>query len=425
MTTSAPHEPRPAVRRIEERYRERRPRSMEAFAQLRRLLPGGETRSVSYFPPFPSVIIGGEGPIITDLDGNRYIDVLNNYTSLVHGHAMPEIVAAIEQAARGGTAFPAPTPELLRFADTLIERFAAIEMVRLTNSGTEAAILALRIVRAATGRRRVLLFEGGYHGTAPPFADADAEAVRIPYNDSDALAGALDSSIAAVFVEPFMGSAGVIPAQPGFIDKVAATAHSVGALVVLDEVQAARNNYRGVQSELDRAPDLVLLGKVIGGGLPIGAVGGLEQHLRLTAADSGVLAHSGTFNGNSASLLAGLASLEALDEPAIARLGSLTAALAAQIEAAGRAAGVPCATTRAGSIMQVHLREHAPVSYKAASATEAELTSTLHLALMDQGVFTAPRGMLNLSTALTQEHLEKIAAAYGCALGELREHGVA
>lgn len=404
---------------IVQRYAERRPRSKEIFERLREVLPGGETRSVAYYSPFPAVIVEGAGAVIRDADGHEYIDVLNNYTSLVHGHASPAITRAIKRSVATGTAFPAPTPPLLEFTELLARRFTSLERVRLTNSGTEAAMLALRIARAATGRRRILLFEGGYHGTAVPFAGPDPDAVRVPYNDASAVTRALDSSIAAVFIEPFMGSAGVIPAAPGFVDAVAEAARGAGALTVLDEVQSARNAYHGVQAFLATAPDLVLLGKIIGGGLPIGAVGGREDVMRLTAADSGTVAHSGTFNGNSASIAAGLASLQALDESRINELNARAKGLAASIEAAGRAAEVPCTVARAGSIMHVHLRRSAPVKSGQDSKKHASFVSSLHLALMDQGVYAAPRGMLNLSTALSDEQILSVGAAYERALAEL------
>jgi glutamate-1-semialdehyde 2,1-aminomutase len=415
--------PRLRAEAVAARYAARRPHSEELYARLRRTLPGGETRSVTYYEPFPTAIARGDGPTLVDVDGISYIDVLNNYTALVHGHAFPPIVDAIREAAAAGTAFPAPTPALADFAEVLVERFPAVERVRFTNSGTEAAILALRIARAVTGRRTVICFDGGYHGTAPPFAGADPDARRVPYNDLDAVRDALDETIAAVFAEPFLGSGGVVPAEAGFLDGVAAAAHAAGALFVLDEVQAARNAYAGAHASLAEAPDLVLLGKLIGGGLPVGAVGGAEQLLEVTAADRGTLPHSGTFNANAATVAAGLVSIDALDAEAIESLNSHAGRLAGAIESAGRRAGVPCCVTRAGSILHVHLLDRAPRDAAAAALADPQQAAMLHLLLLEHGVYAAPRGMLNLSTAMSADDLSTVAAAYDQALAALASGG--
>jgi glutamate-1-semialdehyde 2,1-aminomutase len=364
-------------------YEARTPRSREVFERLRAHLPGGETRTITFYRPYPLVIARGEGPILKDVDGNRYVDVLNNYTSLVHGHVFPPIVEAIREAVAEGTAFPAPHPRQLEWAELLTQRYPAVERVRFTNSGTEAAILAARIARRATGRERILLFEGAYHGTGPEFLGERADVVRVPYGEI-----ALDESIAAVFVEPFLGSGGVVEAGADFLGELQAEARRTGALFVLDEVQSLRNAYHGVHGALGLEPDLVLMGKIIGGGIAVGAVGGRQDVMELTAADrDDALLHAGTFNGNPLAAAAGVACLTALDERAIAGLNRRAAELAKRI---------PMPVRRSGSIMHV----------------EGADPSTLHLALLLEGVFAAPRGMLNLSTVMTDEHCEAVADAY-------------
>lgn len=408
-----------SVDEIAAAYASRRPRSRALYERLRALLPGGETRSVTFYRPFPSAIQKGEGAHILDADGHRYIDVLNNYTALVHGHAFPPAVEALQRVARDGTAFPAPTEALADLAEQIVQRFAAAELVRFTNSGTEAAILALRIARRASGRRKIVMFNGGYHGTAPPFADGDLDAVLVPYNDLDAVEEAVSSEVAAVFAEPFLGSGGVIPAAPGFLEGVQRVARAAGALFVVDEVQAARNSYAGEHSHLAEMPDLILLGKLIGGGLPVGAVAGRGELLEHTAADRGSLPHSGTFNGNRATLAAGSASLQALDAEAIIQLNIRAERLAAAIEAAGTAAGIAVSVTRAGSIMHVHLLPEAPTNAAEASGADPEKTTAMHLLLLDAGVYAAPRGMLNLSTAVTGQDLDEVVRAYAGAFNQL------
>lgn len=390
-------------------------------AEFRRFLPGGETRSITYYAPYPVVIRAGSGATITDIDGNEYVDVVNNYTALVHGHAFRPIIEAAVAAATSGTVHPAPTRALLDLAQAICSRYPAIERIRFTNSGTEASLLALRIARKATGRRRFLVFDGGYHGTAPEFVDPSPDRVSVPYNDLAAAESALDENIAAVFVEPFLGSGGVIPAGPGFLVGVAAAAAHAGAVLVLDEVQSLRNALGGAQGALGLRPDLTTMGKIIGGGFPVGAVGGSNELMQLTAADRpDGLKHSGTFNGNPVTAAAGLASLSHLDGRSISRLEANAEALSAAILCSAKTAGVPVAVTRAGSILHVHLLndEHgslgseALVNARVATQAGAADQGSLHLALLVNGIFATPRGMLNLSTAMTKDHLDAVAVGY-------------
>ena len=234
---------------------------------------------------------------------------------------------------------------------------------------------------------------------------------RAPWNDLAAVTALLgsDHDIAAVFAEPFLGAGGVRPAEPGFLAAVAALARDRGVLFVLDEVQGLRNGLGGEQGRLGLTPDLTLLGKIIGGGFPIGAVGGRADLLELTVAamTPAYVAHAGTFNGHLAAAAAGMMTLRYLDGPAITRLNEAAAALAARIVAGATAAGVPAEVTRAGSIMNVHLNDPGQLA-------------DLHLALLLNGVYTTPRGMINLSTALSPGDLDDIAAAYATAFTQLR-----
>jgi glutamate-1-semialdehyde 2,1-aminomutase len=390
-----------------EEYLAQTPRSRSMHEQLSRVLPGGETRHVTHYLPYPVAVGTGSGGRVVDVDGNEYLDVLNNYTSLVHGHSFGPVTEAIAGQAACGTVFPAPHRAQLELAELLVERFPAVELVRFTNSGTEAAMLAARIARRATGRTVVVAFEGGYHGSAPEFLGEVLGVRRVPLGDEQALVEAVDDTCAAVFVEPFLGSGGVIPAPEGFLSAVSAVCRARGAIFVLDEVQSLRNAVTGSHGEQGLSPDLVLMGKVIGGGLPIGAVGGSADLLCLTAASrAGSLAHSGTFNGNAVACAAGVVALRHLDETAIATLNERAALIATGIQRVGRLAGCPVSVTRAGSIMHVHL----PAPRRPAE---------LHLALLVEGVYAAPRGMLNLSTALDPEDCADLIDGYGRALERL------
>ncbi len=389
-------------------YRDRTPGSAAAFAAAARVLPGGETRAVTSYPPYPVIITEGHGARLTDADGHQYLDLVNNYTSLVHGSAFGPVTDAVADLLPHGTAFASPHPYQVALAELLAARLPSVHRVRFTNSGTEASLLAARIAARATGRRRLLLFEGAYHGSAEPFLPGSPGVVRVPWNDTDAVAAALrgdgqirDGQIGAVFAEPFLGAGGVHPAAPGFLAAVAGLAREHGALFVLDEIQGLRNGPGGEQGRLGLEPDLTLLGKIIGGGFPVGAVGGRADLLELTVASltPGHVTHAGTFNGHLAAAVAGVVTLRHLDAAAISRLNDAASTLAGQILAAAAAAGVPAEVTRAGSIMNVHLAE------------DGQLGS-LQLALLLEGVYTTPRGMINLSTALSAGDLDEVAAAY-------------
>jgi glutamate-1-semialdehyde 2,1-aminomutase len=406
-------------------YRAATRRSEELVERFQQVLPGGETRSVTFYPPYPVVIARGAGARVWDLDGNSYLDVLNNYTSLVHGHAAGPLLEAALEALADGSAHPAPGMHQLALAEAISTRYPAAQLVRFTNSGTEAATLALRLARHVTGRRRMIMFDGGYHGTAPEFADESPDTVRVPFNDIEALRLALIEPVAAVFSEPFLGSGGVVPASPGFLDAAADAATQAGALFVLDEVQALRSAEHGVQASLRRLPDLVLMGKVIGGGFPVGALGGQRELMAMTAGNRpDALKHSGTFNGNPVTAAAGLASLRLLDAPAIASLNEAAADLASRIEAAGADAGVRIVVSRYGSIMHVHFRDGLPENAADVRAEPAPAAAALHLSLLVHGVYAAPRGMLNLSTALSSTDLEAVAGAYRAAIADVVRAGL-
>ncbi len=403
----------PQVReRIEAEYRSRRPHSRDMFARSQRSFPGGETRSVTHYEPFPTVIDHGAGSHLFDVDGIEYIDLVNNYTSLIHGNAYPPIAEAISAAAVTGTVFPSMHLSQLRLAEEIIARVPAVDMVRLTNSGSEAAALALRIARRATGRRVLVTVSGGYHGAVPPFTEGEPETRTLPFGDSAALSDMLDDHVAAVFMEPFLGAGGVIPQDPGYLRAAQEAAHRVGALFVVDEVQSLRNSPHGEAARLSLDPDLVLMAKIIGGGLPIGAVGGRRELLELTAATRPEhLEHAGTFNGHVATAAAGLVSLQHLTTAAISELNAHAQHLAEHIEAAGADRGFPLVVTRSGSILNVHPGD-APVTSPADAHRFPPERAALHLALLLEGIYTTPRGMINLSTALSEDDLSAVYRGY-------------
>lgn len=401
---------------IYDEFLARSPKSAQLHERYRRSMPGGETRSAARYEPYPLAIVAGHGCRIRDADGNAFIDVLNNYTSLVHGHAFAPITSAIRNVLEDGIVYPAPHPAQAELAEFLVDRYPALERVRFTNSGTETAGLALRIARATTGRRKIVMIEGGYHGSLAESADLHPDVVRIPFNDVSAIA-AIDGDTAAVVVEPFLGVGGVIAGEQSFLTALQRHADEAGAVFVLDEVQSLRNHLHGTHAAYGLAPDLVLMGKIIGGGLPIGAVGGAADLLDAALAGRRApVSHSGTFNGNVASMRAGMASLSALDEAAIDRLNANADGLAALVVQAAAEADIPVHVNRVGSIMQVHIE----ASDRGPSPDEMDMTSTLHIALLLEGVYASPRGMLNLSTSLSAEDLTRVAEGYAAAFARLR-----
>jgi glutamate-1-semialdehyde 2,1-aminomutase len=406
---------------IEREYALSRPVSLEVFNQARRFLPGGETRSVTHYAPFPSVIDSAAGGRLVDVDGNQYLDVLNNYTSLIHGNGFGPITERIVPLLSAGVAFASIHREQIGLAERICSRLTSADLVRFTNSGSEASALAARIARHTTGRRQIVMAEGGYHGSVPPFVACEPDVIRVPYNDVQALDSAVTDKTAAVFLEPFLGAGGVIPGTAEFLRAAQEAARAKGALFVLDEVQSLRNAPGGAQGELRLTPDLTVLGKVIGGGFPIGAVCGRAAIMQTTSPFTpDRLEHAGTFNGHLVAVAAGSISLDYLAPSTIERLNTHAANLAANITAAAHQSGLAVAVSRVGSILNVH-----PVMAPARAVDSghfAAFRKTLHLCLLMEGVYSATRGMINLSTALTIGDLDEITKRYQRAFERLAQH---
>jgi glutamate-1-semialdehyde 2,1-aminomutase len=391
---------------IETEYTAATGQSAALFERASRVFPGGETRAVTSYPPYPVVVVEAQGARLLDADGRSYLDLVNNYTSLVHGNAFAPVTDAVADLLPHGVAFASPHPHQIQLGERLCSRVASIARVRFTNSGTEASLLAVRIAQRATQRSKIVLFEGAYHGSASALTAGHHDVVTAPWNDIERATEALATgTVAAVLAEPFLGAGGVRPAAPGFLAALESVARANGTLFVLDEVQALRVGPHGAQDLLGLNPDLTILGKIIGGGFPIGAVGGRADLMDLTVASltPDHVAHAGTFNGHLAAVVAGRVTLDRLDASAIHQLNEAAATLADRIRAASAAAGIAAELTRAGSILNLHLEDPAH-------------RVPLHLALLLEGVYTTPRGMVNLSTALTEEDLCDIAAAYERAL---------
>jgi len=406
-------------------------RSRALFDRLARVMPGANTRSATYFAPFPLTLVRGEGPFVWDLDGNRLIDLVNNYTSLVHGHAHPSITEAIVRHARTGTVFPAPILPQLELAERITSRLASVEQVRFTNSGTEAAMHAVRCARSATGRDAIVKANVGYHGSwegtpgSPGERGIPAGVARtihwVDYNAADQLEEVMERhghEVAAIILEPVLG-AGVIPGEPGFFAAARRASKRAGALLILDEVVTLRLEHAGYQSRLGITPDLTVLGKVIGGGLPVGGFGGPEELMRLydPRRQDGI-EHHGTFNGNALAMAAGVASLDLLGPEEIQRINRLGALLADGLRKHS-AAREGIEITRDGSLVQIHFEVDRIPRSGADLNPRSEQLRRFHLAALARGVYVAPRGELNVTTVMDERLVEEAVQRLGDALASV------
>ena len=434
-------------------YRATSPRSAALHEAARQVMPGGDTRTVAFHAPYPLVISAGQGCRIHDADGRTYVDLLNNYTSLIHGHSHPAVVAAVAERLPSGTAFPAPNEAQTRLAEIIVDRVASVDLVRFCNSGSEAVMNALRAARAFTGRDLIVKMEGGYHGTyddvevsvrpdprdpasgpdhAPvgvlgtrgvPANTAD-NVVVTPLNDIDAVERLLrerGQDVAAVIVEPVMGSAGMLPADRAFLEALRVLTLEHDALLIFDEVMSFRLEPGGMQQHYRVRPDLTTFAKIIGGGFPVGGFGGrssvMEQFDPLRPAP---LWQSGTFNGNLITMVAGVAAMEAYTPAEVGRINALGERLREGMRAALRDADVPAAVTGYGSFAGVHLGVPEVGTYRDAALADKGLARLLHLALLLEGVLVAPRLSMCTSTAMDDATIDEVLAGFRRAIGAIR-----
>ncbi len=410
------------LHRVSEEYLARNRRSMEIAERASLVLPGGTTRTTTFFAPYPPVLFRGEGAEVVDVDGNRRIDYLNNYTSLILGHANPDVLSRAMALASRGTAFSSPTEQEVRLAEVLVERVDSVEQVRFTNSGTEATMAAMRLARAFTGRPKVARFEGGYHGThdytAFPGAGIpdliDDLMITLPFNDIEGCERVMAQagrSIASVIVEPVLGAGGVIPAEREFLDFLRESTVRMGALLILDEIITFRLNRGGAQTIYGVRPDLTTFGKIIGGGFPIGALGGREDVMALLHPTGGTIRWGGTFNGNPVSAVAGIETLQALTPQVLDDLNRDGDNLRERLNKVFESTGLPAQVTGIGSLFNICATREEIIDHRPVARVDPELTEFLHLGLMNRGYFLASRGMGCLSTSMRPSDLNGLVAA--------------
>lgn len=412
-----------AVADVEARYIRANPKSKARFEAAARNMPGGNTRTILHYDPFPVAITKGEGARLTDLDGHVYVDYLGEYTAGLYGHSEPAIVDAIREALASGLVLGGPNPYEALLAELMCRRFPAVELIRFCNSGTEANLMCLNLARAATGREAVMVFRGAYHGGFLSFTsghsrvNAPFDYVMGEYNDPEGARRLIADNagkLAAIIVEPMMGSGGCIPADSEFLAMLRTETQRHGIVLVFDEVMTSRLAPEGLHGALGLTPDLVSFGKYLGGGVTFGAFGGSRELMGLldpTRKDG--FMHSGTYNNNVLTMAAGIAGLEKVFTPE--RCEALNASgdkLRERLSAAIARHGAPMQVMGRGSMLCIH-PQVAPIrrpSDHAGSPPEAR--KLLHLDMKLRGFYLAPRGFMSLSLPLTKADDDALVTAF-------------
>jgi len=404
------------------RYVSANPLGRAADEDAARYLPGGNTRTVLHFEPFPLTMVRGDGAELTDLDGHTYIDCVGEYSAALFGHSNEVIKSAIHEALDSGVAMGAPTQYERKLASLLCERFPAVDKVRFCNSGTEANLMALSSARVMTGRNKLLAFYDGYHGGVIKFLGGRC-ALNMPfdfvladYNDIDGTAELLDQvgdDLAAVIVEPVLGAGGNIQGNRQFLEMLRKKTTDAGALLIFDEVKTGRLGAAGIQGMLDFKPDLTTLGKFIGGGLPTGAFGGSADIMaQFDPKQAGALAHAGTFNNNVCSMAAGCAALSKVYTPQRAAVFlDWSEAFRLSLNEMFDAKAVPMYANGLGSMIALHFAREPTKRPTDITSGCRSLRPLLHMELLLDGLLVCSRGDMFLSLPMNDEHLSQIRLA--------------
>ncbi|RDW19322.1 glutamate-1-semialdehyde-2,1-aminomutase [Oceanobacillus arenosus] len=423
--------------------------SVDAYKEAVDLMPGGVNSPVRAFKSVgmsPVFMASGKGSKITDIDGNEYIDYVLSWGPLIIGHADDRVVTKLKEVIEKGTSFGAGTLLENQLAKLVIERVPSIEMVRMVNSGTEATMSAIRLARGYTGRDLILKFEGSYHGhgdsllikagsgvatlglpDSPGVPKSIAQnTITVPYNDPESVRIAFEKygkEIAAVIAEPVCGNMGVIPPQDNFLQELRKITEDHGTLLIFDEVMTGfRVGYYSAQGHYGVAPDLTCLGKVIGGGLPVGAFGG-KREIMENIAPAGTIYQAGTLSGNPLAMTAGYETLAALDEAAYESINQKVDKLVAGFEQAAADYDIPLHVNRAGSMVGVFFTNEKVINFETAKSANLDYFSQYYRAMIEEGVFLPPSQFegLFLSTAHTDEDIERTIAAVRTAFSKIEK----
>jgi len=421
-----------AIEDARARYVSANPLSQAADREAERSLPGGNTRSVLHYDPFPLTLSAGEGAEVVDLDGHRYVDFVGEYSAGLFGHSEEVIKTAVHEALEKGIAMGGPTEYERKLADLLCSRFPAMEQLRFCNSGTEANIMALTTARVITGRSKFLAFNGSYHGGVINFPDggsilnAPFDFMLSDFNDIEDTAELIrrhGEELAAVIVEPILGAGGNIPGNRQFLEMLREMTTEVGALLIFDEVKTARIGPHGTQGMLGIVPDLTSLGKFIGGGLTTGAFGGKAEFMaHYNPKHPGSWNHAGTFNNNVCSMAAGYAAMSRIYTPErAAEFFDWSEAFRLSLNELFAASDVPMYANGMGSIIAIHFSRVSTKRTTDISAGCQSLRPLLHMELLLQGVLICKRGDFFVSLPMTENHLSRARNALETFIARHRE----
>jgi glutamate-1-semialdehyde 2,1-aminomutase len=392
------------------------------WERARKVMPGGNSRTTVFTAPFPTYAASAQGATVTDVDGQTRLDFVNNYTSLIHGHAHPRITEAVIHQLPLGTAMSFPTESEIRLAELIVERVDSIERLRFTNSGTEAVMMAVQAARVFTGKPRIARFEGCYHGA---YVENAYEDLILPFNDQEGverLIGTHASELAAVIVDPLPHRPGFIDPLPGFLKRLRETTRAQNVLLISDEIISFRLAYAGPQHTFGYAADLTTLGKIIGGGFPVGAFGGRADVMAVfdPTSTGKRLAHGGTFNANPITMVAGSTAMEMLPASAFNRLAQLGEQLRTGLADLFETRGVPWQVTGQASLFKIHPHARTPIDYPTAlpTAEEQDALERFYHAMFAEGIILTPELAGCLSTVMTETDVDTLLVAADRALPE-------
>jgi glutamate-1-semialdehyde 2,1-aminomutase len=426
-------------------YKAKTSRSRQMYEEALRVMPGGNSRTTTFFDPYPFFITRGAGARIWDADGAERLDFNGNYTSLILGHAHPSVVEAVAEQATRGMSFPGPSEHEVKLAGLLTQRIPSMEVVRFTNSGTEATMNAVRAARAFTGRSKLAKFEGAYHGThdwvlvsvSPDPAKSGSRkrpkpvaysagvpdtvlkhTVVLPWNDAEACVKILEKQgrdIAALIVDPLMANAGLLVPQPGFLARLREVTERLGIVLIFDEVISFRVAPGGAQQRFGVRPDLTTLGKIIGGGLAVGAFGGRAEVMNYydPRGGKGRISHGGTFNANPVTMAGGVATMQELTPEAYAKLDALGDRVRAGVTRILSKGKQPAQVTGLGSLFWIHWTKKRLSDYRSSRPADAERPLRTFMALLNDGVLLTQRGLGCCSLAMVDADVDRFLEAFG------------
>ena len=430
-----------------DQYLELTPRSRAIWEEAKQFLPGGDTRNSVFWKPYPVYMDQGDGCHLRDVDGVDRLDFIGNMTTLVHGNAYPPVVQAIQEQAAKGIVYNAPNEQQLRLARLLCQRVPSVDMVRFTNSGTEATLNAIRAARALTGKTKIAKCEGGYHGThdvvsvsvrTDPNLGGDPnrptavpsvaglpdgvldQVVVVPFNELEAARSILEENateLAAVIIEPVLGGSGMVAADKAYLAMLREFTQLHEVVLIFDEVISFRVAPGGAQEHYDITPDMTTFGKIIGGGFPVGAFGGRQDLMQQFDPTSGpAVGHAGTFNGNPMTMLAGSITLEHLTPEVYRRLDTLTERLRQGIRQVGTELEVPIQVTGLGSLFAIHFTDRPVTTWRDVASADKDLIQQVFWGLMNQGILLAPSLLGCVSAPMGEAEVDTFVQAFRKAL---------